>query len=67
VIFPESYANFPEITTKNNSLVDRLQKLTLPAVDDVREGLESYLETKARAEELEEKIEKTDELIDEII
>jgi len=41
--------------------------LTLPAVDDVREGLGSYLETKARAEELEEKIEKTDELIDEII
>jgi len=29
--------------------------------------LGSYLETKARAEELEEKIEKTDELIDEII
>ncbi|MFB1064040.1 Eco57I restriction-modification methylase domain-containing protein [Natrinema sp. H-ect4] len=61
------FANFRETATKTNSLVDRLRKLTLPAVDDVREGLESYLETKARAEELEEKIEKTDELIDEIV
>ncbi|SDQ65217.1 Eco57I restriction-modification methylase domain-containing protein [Natronobacterium texcoconense] len=61
------FADFRETATKTNSLVDRLRKLTLPAVDDVRDGLESYLETKARAEELEEKIEKTDELIDEIV
>jgi type II restriction/modification system DNA methylase subunit YeeA len=44
-----------------------LRKLTLPAVDDVREGLASYQETKERAEELEEKIERTDQLIDEIV
>ncbi|ELY75414.1 Eco57I restriction-modification methylase domain-containing protein [Natrinema gari] len=61
------FANFRENATKTNSPVDRLRKLTLPAVDDVRDGLESYLETKARAEELEAKIEKTDELIDEIV
>ncbi|APX97817.1 Eco57I restriction-modification methylase domain-containing protein [Natronorubrum daqingense] len=61
------FANFRETATKNDSLVDRLRKLTLPAVDDVRDGLESYLKTKARAEELEAKIEKTDELIDEIV
>ncbi|AFZ71417.1 Eco57I restriction-modification methylase domain-containing protein [Natronobacterium gregoryi] len=61
------FANFRENATKTNSLVDRLRKLTLPAVDDVRDGLEGYLETKERAEELEEKIEKTDELIDEIV
>nr|WP_238386909.1 restriction endonuclease [Natrialba swarupiae] len=61
------FANFRETATKTNSLVDRLRKLTLPAVDDVKDGLESYLETKARAEELEEKIEKTDDLIDEIV
>ncbi|MFU8870208.1 MAG: restriction endonuclease, partial [Natronococcus sp.] len=61
------FANFRETATKTNSLVDRLRALTLPAVDDVREGLESYLETKARAEELEAKIETTDELIDEIV
>ncbi len=61
------FANFRETATKTNSLVDRLRKLTLPAVGDVEDGLASYLETKERAEELEEKIEKTDELIDEIV
>jgi len=47
--------------------VDRLRKLTLPRVSDVESGLESYTETKARAEELEAKIEETDALIDEIV
>ncbi|SHG77724.1 Eco57I restriction-modification methylase domain-containing protein [Halobaculum gomorrense] len=61
------FANFRETATKTNSLVDRLRALTLPDVDDVRDGLESYKETKARAEELEEQIERTDDLIDEIV
>lgn len=61
------FADFRETATKTNSLVDRLRKLTLPAVEDVREGLESYLQTKSRAEELDERIERTDELIDEIV
>jgi len=39
----------------------------LPAVDDVRDGLASYMETVERADELEAKIERTDELIDEIV
>ena len=47
--------------------MDRLRKLTLPRVADVEAGLESYVETKQRAEDLEEKIERTDELIDEIV
>jgi len=33
----------------------------------VREGLESYIETTERAAELDEKIRRTDELIDEIV
>ncbi|QIO21733.1 Eco57I restriction-modification methylase domain-containing protein [Haloarcula sp. JP-L23] len=61
------FAGFRETATKTNSLVDRLRKLTLPAVDDVRDGLASYVETKERAEELEAKIERTDDLIDEIV
>jgi len=40
---------------------------TLPALNDVEAGLESYTETKQRADELEAKIEHTDELIDEIV
>ncbi|MBX0305282.1 Eco57I restriction-modification methylase domain-containing protein [Haloarcula salinisoli] len=61
------FAGFRETATKTNSLVDRLRKLTLPAVDEVRDGLESYVGTKERAEELEEKIARTDDLIDDIV
>ena len=61
------FANFRENATKTNSLIDRLEALTLPALDDVADGLERYRETKARAEELDEKIGKTDELIDQIV
>jgi len=61
------FADFRETATKTNSLVDRLRKLTLPAVDDVREGLASYTETVERAEELEAKIERTDDRIDDIV
>lgn len=61
------FANFRETATKTNSPIDRLERLTLPAVDDVQKGLERYLETKQRADALDEKIEKTDRLIDEIV
>nr|WP_245781296.1 N-6 DNA methylase [Halopelagius inordinatus] len=61
------YANFRTNATKTNSPLDRLKKLTLPEVDDVRDGLANYVETVERAEELDEKIERTDELIDEIV
>jgi type II restriction/modification system DNA methylase subunit YeeA len=61
------FTDFRETAPKTNSLVDRLRKLTLPAVDDVQAGLESYTETVERAEELEAKIKRTDDLIDEIV
>ncbi|WP_284011860.1 Eco57I restriction-modification methylase domain-containing protein [Haloarcula pelagica] len=61
------FGEFRETATITYSLVDRLRQLTLPAVDEVRDGLESYIETKERADELEGKIERTDELIDEIV
>jgi len=61
------FANFRETATKTNSLVDRLKEIELPDVDDVSDGLENYLETVERAEELDEKIAKTDALIDEIV
>lgn len=61
------FTNFRETATTTNHLVDRLRELTLPAVEDVRNGLQNYIETKERAEELGAKIEKTDELIDKIV
>ena len=61
------FANFRENATKTNSLVDRLQAIELPDVDDVADDLANYLRTVERAEELDEKIAQTDALIDEIV
>ena len=61
------FANFRETATKTNSLIDRLKAIELPDVDDVADDLENYLNTKERAEELDAKIEQTDQLIDEIV
>ncbi len=61
------FANFRETATKTNSLIDRLNKLTLPAISDVEDELANYIETVERAEKLEEKIQQTDDLIDEIV
>ncbi|GAB6877807.1 hypothetical protein JCM17823_00810 [Halorubrum gandharaense] len=61
------FANFRETATKTNSLVDRLKAIELPDPDDVADDLENYLRTVERAGELDEKIAKTDDLIDEIV
>lgn len=56
------FAGFRETATKTNSVVGRLQTFTLTAFDDIREGLESYIETTAQAEILAAKIERTDDI-----
>jgi len=61
------FAGFRENATKTNSLIDRLEALTLPDPDDVADDLERYVETVERAAELDAKIERTDALIDEIV
>ena len=61
------FADFRETATKTNSLVDRLRGMTLPEPVDVTEGVASYRRTKERAADLDEKIERTDDLIDEIV
>jgi type II restriction/modification system DNA methylase subunit YeeA len=61
------FAGFRETATKTNSLVDRLEAITLPDPDDVADDLERYVEAVERAEELDEKVERTDDLIDEIV
>lgn len=61
------FANFREKATKTNSVVDRLEDLTLPKLDDVEQGLEKFIDNKEQAEELEREIQKTDELIDAIV
>jgi adenine-specific DNA methylase len=61
------FTGFRQGATKTNSPLDRLKDLTLPDIDEVQTGLEQYIEVRERADELEEKIEKTDQLIDEIV
>ncbi|GGI97355.1 hypothetical protein GCM10008995_04110 [Halobellus salinus] len=61
------FANFRETATKTNSLIDRLEALTLPDPDDVADGLERYVDARDRAADLDAKIERTDALIDEIV
>jgi type I restriction-modification system DNA methylase subunit len=61
------FANFRETATKTNSLVDRLEAMTLPEPEDVADDLDRYIDAVERAEELDEKIQRTDDLIDEIV
>jgi hypothetical protein len=61
------FAGFRQSATKTNSPLDRLKALTLPDIDAVQTGLEQYIDVRERADELEEKIDKTDQLIDEIV
>ena len=61
------FANFRESATKTNSVIDRLERLTLPKLDDVEQGLEKFVENKKKAKELEEEIQETDQLIDAIV
>ena len=61
------FAGFRESATKTNSVIDRLENLTLPKLDDVEQGLEKFVENREEAEKLEEEIQETDELIDAIV
>ncbi|MGB9955091.1 Eco57I restriction-modification methylase domain-containing protein (plasmid) [Haloferax prahovense] len=60
-------AGYHENATKNNSLIDRLKSIRIPDPDDVSDDFRRYTEVRERAEDLDEKIEKTDQLIDEIV
>ena len=61
------WAGFRDNATATITPLSRLESLTLPALDDVRDGLADYREAVAEAEALDEKIERTDDLIDEIV
>jgi hypothetical protein len=67
VAVEDEIGGFSDNATKNISLIDRLKDITLPDIDDVQDDLQRYIETKERADELDDKIEETDQLIDEIV
>ena len=63
----DGFAGFRDNATKTISPLDRLEAITLPDPDDVAADLGHYRAAVERAEELDRKIERTDELIDEIV
>jgi len=67
VAVADELGGFRKTAAKTISPMDRLEALTLPAVEDVAGGLAQYLETEERAAELDAKIERTNDLIDEIV
>jgi type I restriction-modification system DNA methylase subunit len=64
---PDEMDDYRNDATKNITPIDRLRELTLPRVADVEQGLASYRRAMDRADELERQIERTDDLIDEIV
>jgi hypothetical protein len=63
----EGFADFRNNATKTTSPLDRLKEITLPNPDDVEDDIRRYIQTKRRADELDEKIKHTDQRIDEIV
>lgn len=59
--------NFRKKAMTTISILDRLEEIPLPKLNDVESGLKKYIEVRKKADELEEKVEKTDELIDRIV
>ncbi|WP_255171351.1 Eco57I restriction-modification methylase domain-containing protein [Natrononativus amylolyticus] len=63
----DGFADFRDNATKQNSLLDRLMKLKLPDLSDVEGGLNRYIETRNRHDELQEKIERRIDLINSVV
>jgi hypothetical protein len=63
----EGFADYRDNATATISPLDRLEGLTLPELADVEDRLANYTEARDRAAELDAKIERTDQLIDEIV
>ncbi len=61
------FADFRDNATKNNSLNDRLKSVKVPKINDVEEDLARYINTVEKANKLDEKINKSDKLIDKIV
>jgi len=60
-------AEFHSSATKNISLFDRLTRLSLPQISDVEEGVRRFTDAKTRADDIDERIRRTDELMEKIV
>jgi hypothetical protein len=63
----DGFAGFRDNATKTISPLDRIKSIQLPDLDRVQDDLRRFVEAKSTADELDRKIEFTDELIDQIV
>jgi type II restriction/modification system DNA methylase subunit YeeA len=63
----DGFAGFRDNATKTNSILDRLKSIVLPDINDINDDLDRFMRSVERAEELDTKIERTDDLINEIV
>ena len=63
----DGFANFRSDATQTKSLIDRLENLTLPAVDRTQSDLQQYLDVKEKALTLKSEIENAEEALDELV
>ncbi|OUJ18307.1 Type II restriction enzyme methylase subunit [Methanonatronarchaeum thermophilum] len=61
------FANFRKTATKTKSLINRLEELTLPKIENVSTSLKKYMEQKEKAERLEKEIQEIDNEINAIV
>jgi len=61
------FAGFYEKSTATNSLLDRINDITLPDPESVRDELDRFVDAKDRAADLDDRIARTDILINEIV
>lgn len=58
---------FRDNATKNKSLTERLKEIIMPDLDDVKDDLERFAQTKERENELDETISQTNQIINEVV
>jgi len=63
----DGFADFRDNATSTNSLVDRLEGLTLPDIDDIESGLKRYLEQKQQVSEIMGENERLIEFLNDIV
>lgn len=63
----DGFAGFYEQARSNISLIDRIEAITLPKIDDVEDGLDRYISKKQQASELDQQIGRLENLVDQLV
>jgi hypothetical protein len=63
----DGFADFRRSATQTNTLIDRLEQLTLPAIDRTEADLHRYLEVKEQASDLKAEVKEAEEALDELV